>query len=499
MRIPVIADLSIDTSVGGQITIPRSQGKNVIYGQRPDGSLYATQRPSVNIFEDASSTVSKTRGRGIYYWDEVGALYFVNDDTVYKGSYSAPLGVTMGTGIERVEMFVVGAYLVLLDVENNKGYTISSGASTTLVEITDVQFPPKDTPALTIARGGASLNGTLYVYCTNGTIHNSDVEDPTSWAGDFKTSEIESDPGVACIKHNNNIATFGTWTTEFFYDNANKVGSPLNVRTDIIQSIGCANLDTLWSSGNEVFFVGQNKTGDLSVFFLSNYQLKKISKTDLDTFLTTSVITDALKIAGTGFTAGGHLFYILTIYSVSTDIVPLTSLVYDSFKQTWGVWELAHSGINDCPLIQWTSATGTRAGQGILSNGDIITIVDDNNPQDTTEAQVYVLAGYVDTGYITDTSGTGNDIELEIIIGPADFETREYKYPKNLYLISEKTTSIITVSWSDQDNDSFNTGRTVDLSNPGNKLTRTGRFRSRNHKISYTGTNQIQLEAIEYG
>ena len=126
MRIPVTTSLAIDNFSGGVINIASSSTTNAIFNKYADGRLFFTQRPSINIFEDASVTVADTKGRGIYYWNEVSARYFVNDNVVYKGDYSSPLGVNLTTGTDKVYFFEVGEYLVILDPQNNEGWTINN-------------------------------------------------------------------------------------------------------------------------------------------------------------------------------------------------------------------------------------------------------------------------------------------------------------------------------------------------------------------------------------
>jgi len=95
MRIPVAPTLGIEKFSAGSISIPISHLKNGVFLKRSDGGAYITQRPSIDIAQDASGTVTDTDGRGVFYWEAASALYFVNSDTVYKAAYSAPLGVTV--------------------------------------------------------------------------------------------------------------------------------------------------------------------------------------------------------------------------------------------------------------------------------------------------------------------------------------------------------------------------------------------------------------------
>ncbi len=499
-RIPVVTNLSIDSFSGGVVQVASSLTKNVIFGKYSDGRVYATQRPSINIFEDASVTVSDAQGRGIYYWDRVGARYFVNKAKVYKGSYSAPLAATLSAGTQKVYFFEVGTNLVIIDPENNEGWYITAAASTTLVEITDVAFPPKQTPALSLIRGGVVINGSLYVGATNGEIWECAKEDPTLWnILNFKSAEVSPDNLVLLVEHLDHIAGIGTRSLEFFYDNANPTGSSLNVRRDIIHNIGTVDFDTAWSDGTSAYFASLNPAGDINVQLMSNFSLSKISNDDVDSFLTSSVITDGLKLVADGFTAAGHSYYVITIYYIDTVVMALSSLVYDISQGTWNFWELAHTGIDRFPVVGWTRSTSTRAGDGILSNGDIITVGDDKNPQDATEAQVYVLTDYVLAGYISDTGSSGANIEMEIITGPKDFGSRDYKYADNLRIATTPTATAqnLTVYRSDEGNNNYSAGQTIDLANHNNKLTRQGRFRTRNHKLTFAGDEQIEIEGIE--
>ncbi|MEN8171423.1 MAG: hypothetical protein ABFS03_00935 [Chloroflexota bacterium] len=501
MRVPVTTSLTIEQFVAGQVTVKVSGTKNAVYGKRADGTVFASQRPGVNIYEDASAaSVTTGKGRGIYYWAAVGAKYFVNGATVYKASYSAPLAATMTAGTDKVNFYEVGDNLVIIDTENNEGWYITSAASTTLVSISDVDFPPNQTPALTLAHGGASLNGTLYVGCTNGEIWNSAVEDPTTWGiADFTSAEVSPDDGVALYQHTDHIGFFGTKSLEFFYDNANPTGSPLNARSDVVHEIGTINHDTVWAEFNTLYFVGQTPSGSLGVYVLTNFQVNKISNNDFDSLLTSAVITDNVEVFGSGFTAGGRSFYCLTLFNIGSGVVSTeATYVFDS-SGVLGDWELAYTDIDDMPLIGWTLATETRAGEGILSNGDLVTINDDFNPQDTTEEQVYILADYFEPGYYTSTAADGDPIEMEIVLGQGDSGTLETKFADGLRVVATPTdaSQLMTIQWSDEGNNNYNTGRTIDLSNPKNRLNRCGSYKIRNYKLTYSGTENVEVEGLE--
>ena len=502
MRIPVTTSLTIEDFTAGVVTVPVSITKNCIFGKRASGQVFATQRPGTNIFLNVSDTaVTDVQGRGIYYWEAVDAIYFVNNDEVYKTSYTGALtGASMTAGTERVEFFEVGDYLVIIDAENNQGFWISSAASTVLVEITDVDFPPKQTPALTLAKGGAVLNKTLFVMTTNGQLWNSGVEDPVNWAGtDFIEAEVATDGGVMCWQHSNHIAAIGNRSIEYFYWAGNQVGSPLDVRRDLTYDTGAADYNSAWADADQVFFVGATSSGSFGVYRLTALNLNKISESDLDSLLTTALTTEDIRLVGSGLSAGGRAFYILTLYYViSSEIVPIVSYVYDN-TMGWSTWDLSAVGISHYPLVSWTQGTATRAGQGMLSNGDVISLLDDFIPLDGVEVAGWVETGWVEDGWVVKSSTVGESMEMQIITGSGDVQTREPKYQSKLRLVATETNASqnVLVQWSDNGNNNYNSGRNIDLSNIDNRLNRGGRFKTRNYKLTTSASEKVEIEAIE--
>lgn len=572
MQIPVSNTLGIDEFVGGEITVPVSRVINGIFEQRSDGTAYITQRPSIDIAEDASATVSNARGRGVFYWEAVTANYFVNDNKVYKGDYSTEVneasvsvtdidgdGTTAtatatshgyvtgdkitissstsfdgeytitktgantftfphassninetgnavrglgGGGTERVTFHEIGNYLVILDHEDNKGWYINSGSSTVLVEITDTDFPGH-LSSNEMSRGGCVLDGTLYVMDKNGNLAGSDIEDPTVWDSlNTINAEVEQDGGVALAAHRNHVVAFGNRTIEFFYDAANASGSPLAVRQDVTHEIGAVDFSTAWGDQNVLFFVGQTRAGGMGVYMMDGFMPSKISTTDIDTFLTSAVHTDGKSIVGSGFSTGSGMFYVLTTYHVTTNVVPLESIVYNPVTGTWTQWELMHSGVDDCPIIDWTVANATRLGYGILSNGDVITVGDDWSPYDSTGATegLWVVADDVfEDGVFTNTSSSASSvvISMEIVTGDSDYGTTNRKRMDKLRLTGPVTgdSQTLTVQWSDEDNNDYNAGRTLDTSVPGRSINRLGSFRRRNFKFTYAGSEKWEFPA----
>lgn len=498
VRIPVTTELKIEEFAGGKITVAQTMVKNGIFAQRADKTWYTTQRPSLNIADDASDDISDAKGRGVYYWETVGATYYVNDATIYKNSYSSAVtGTGFTGGTERVYFFEVGNYLVILDPENDEGWYIDSATSTAYSKITDTDFT-----GITLAKGGAVINGRLYVPGTDGTIIGSDLNDPTAYAAlNFLDAELEPDDLGGMAEHHQNAVAFGTRTIEFFYDAGNPTGSPLSPRLEISHEVGLANMHTIWSENDILFFVGISRSGEIGVYVMVDFSVRKVSTPDIDSFLTSAVTTDSKKLVGSGHSIGGGLYYVLTVYHLTDGVIdPLTTLVYDAKTGVWpGAWDLMHDGIDEYPLIAWTETGRTRVGEGMLSNGDIVTLGDDFSPQDSKVSGGLFASGLFAPGLFSATGASGTNIRMEVITGQADFGTRNLKFVSSYRAVGTATQNSqdLTISWSDEDNDSYTSGRTLDTSKPRHRLRRGGRFVQRNHKAVYAGSEQYEFEGLE--
>ena len=498
MRLNPAADLHINAFNGAVITELESGITNGLVEKRGD-VVYLTQRPSIDVFEDADTHVSDARGRALIYWDETTALYIMNNDTVYKSSQSNSISTTPTAGTKKCHFLVLGANMVLLDPENNQGFQISN--SDTLTEITDTDFPPKQTPAVGLAFGGAVLNNALYVLGENGTVYGSDSGDSTAWNSlNFLEASRDPDAGVFLGRHHDNIAAYGSSTIEFFYDAGNATGSPLSRRQDVSYQIGCASGESVWEEGDRSFFVGVNFSGAMGVYTLEQFAPRKVSTATLDSFLTQSIAREGFSVVGSGVAAHGHIFYFLTVYSVSGDIVPSTTFVYDDTTGLWGDWETSINDITKLPIVDWTKRRGpiARFGEGILSNGDLITLNDNMVPTDTILAAIYMDTDYVDTGYVLDSGASGTSITMKSRMGMTDNGTNLYKYPLSYRQVSDLTpnTQTLTLRWADESNASFTSGKSLDTSIYV-KAYRNGRFRRRNHELEYSGSDIIRIEAIE--
>lgn len=501
LRIPPQPNLKIEKFSGGVVTVADTLAKNAVFDTYSDGKLFAMQRPSFNIRDDASVETADENGRGIYYWQRLGETYFVNNDTVYKGGYSLSLAATITGGKDRVYFAELGLYLVIIDSENNQGWYIHTTTPTVITEITDVDFPPKQTPSFQLSRGAAVLNGTLYVLDDTGTVSSCAVEDPTSWtATDFIEAEFENDGGSYIGLHHNNIVVFGGKTCQFFYDAANPVGSPLSPRTDLSYRIGGLAMDVYAEAQDNIYFVGTTDGGHVGVYTIQSFNIVAIGSTDMNALLSSAIYNENMTLVVAAFSMGDSIYFsITTAFDANPKDVQQT-FMYSSRFNSWGIWCLAHVGYKAFDVISWSGGkeVATSSGQGITARGDIITISDDFFPQDTLLAQIYVVDDYVEIGYVSETEQSGMAIPFELIFGYSDLSIRENKRYHTLQVVAEGVESgNVNISWSDRNNNNYGGIRVLQAENLDDQTNRLGSARRRNFKLTHSLEDQYRIVGLE--
>lgn len=507
MKLPIVKSLHIENFTGTAITNADYFNKNAIIGEYDDGRMYATQRPSIDIFEDASATPGiPEKGRGVYFWHDAGASgdrYIVVDNKVYKGNLSTAIHTISG-GTKPVYFVEMVNWLVILDPENNEGWYIQNTTPwTTVVQITAADFPGQSNNlAEELVAGGAFLDGRLYVATKTSKIYNSGANSPVTWnlTTDTISAERESDIGVYIDKHRDHVVMFGSRTIEFFYNAGNPAGqSPLSRRRDLFHNTGIMQGDAAWREGDDIYFVGTYPSGPLTVKKLIDFQVQTISTPEIETFITNARLKEKANFVSSGFTAGQRTFYVITFYRIVGGVISASiTITFDGIS--WSIWE---SSLCDCgkfPLIGWSVRSGSdaRVGEGIFANGDLLTVSDIFVPVDTLLSSAYILTDYVQSGYYISTGGTGNNIEMTVRTGPFDGDTNYWKFGHTLEVVGDESSASLnaTVKWSDGNSLSFNAGRTVDLSTK-QKLTRLGRFKRRNHEVVINIAEQYRIEALE--
>lgn len=467
--------------------------------------LYIQRRPAFSPSRPAAITIGNVPipngvGRGIFYNDTNDTVYIVIGTHLYADKIGAITEITLpGGGITGNYQNSGGTYI------NQCGF-VQITAPTTKIFFCDgakawVIDPTTNVATQVVSAGLPSPHVTIPVYLdgytflldfNTGKIYNSNVNDPTTWVStSFITPEMYPDKTVAITKQLNQLVAIGKSSVEFFYDAGNSSGSPLARTGQAVIQTGTLNGESVATSDGVVTMLAKGQGGELYVAGLEGLKLKPLSTPPVERMINNFVVSNNLNPTSKGygflFRSDGHFFYCLVLIPIDTDIpqfsVPRipTVLLYDLVEQEWTQYTnfipcSASSRNGFCLLQDMTSGKYSYYGHAGAS------IFNDS---------VYNVAN--------DTF-TSTPITSTIITSIYDAGSMVRKKLNKLNIVGDFITPNIvdscSISWTDNDYQSYSAGRSYNLSSRVN-LTNLGTFRRRAFKLLITTSYPWRLEFLE--
>lgn len=500
-RIPITTAIDPEayTYASNTLTLNGSLAKNAIYSKYPDGRLYATQRPNLTILQNASASGVTNKGRGLYYWSAASSLIIVNNDTVYVGDYAHLQSTHITTGTEPVYFAEVGDKLIILVPDGGSfgtGYICSVVSSfvITITLISDPNFPPNQSPPKSLAGGGVSLDGYLFVLTKDKFIWNSAQYDASSWdALDFIRAEREIDTGVYLGKHHDHLIALGTRSIEFFYDAGNPVGSPLTRREDVAYRIGPYNPRAVFSTDDNLYFLGSEKQGSMSLFKISQFTPTKLSDQSMDQLFASLGSFGSSDVVGSmlsGFFTESHGLLFITFFTggLGSPILEKYTIIYDTSTGLFSQFQTSAASITQFGVISTTYNSLT--GIGFSTNATLLFSTGD-------------LASFTYETTKQDTQALNTKIPFEFIIRTveSDLGTVTNKFVERMSVVGTTISggtdaSPLYVSWSNDHYKDFTAERQLHTG-LNRSLTRGGKFKRRAYQLRYVGTDTLRIEGIE--
>ncbi len=347
---------------------------------------------------------------------------------------------------------------------NNNQYMVAKNSvdawylySGLLTKITSTNYPKSTVP------GVVSLDSTVYVMGSDGTIYGCNLQDPTTWNSmNFITADYESDAGVRLCKLQNYICALKKNTTQFFYDAGNPTGSPLSPILNATANIGCASAGSVVQMDNTLVYMSQTFQMGRSIVVLNGFSPVKISNQYVDRILNAD---DLATVYAFSIKVGGHDFYVLTLKTSAI------TLVCDMATKEWHVRK-----------------SGTTYFRGINYATD--------NATDFIQDELLGIVYSVSPTLYQDNAAT---MTVTAIGDKVDLNSNQRKFCARLDLIGDRysSTNNVTISWTDDDYQTYSTGVVVDMSTSRPGIPRMGSFRRRAHKITHTDNMPLRLEAFE--
>jgi hypothetical protein len=308
-------------------------------------NYYATKNSDGRIFSERrfgvlpAFTNTAAPGRGLFAFGTavlavIGTTFFVN-------------GVAQGTvnGGSQYQFTLTGQGGTAVFLKNNTNAYTWNGA--VLTPVTDPNYPAVTVP------GVIWLDGYVAVLTPGGILVNSNLNTPATW-GALNTinGSLSPDPGAAVARLYNYVASFGQFSTTFFYDAGNTPpGSPFLPNIAAAVNVGCANGNSMVATENTIFWVGQTHQKGRKVYMMNGLTPQPIS----DEFIEKILNADNLATVFAYYIEiNGGVFYVLTLQGSNC------TLVYNAQAGMWSRWSSTALGT---PQI----AVGATVSNGVVT------------------------------------------------------------------------------------------------------------------------------------
>jgi hypothetical protein len=429
-------------------------------------TIYNVKRPG---FQTLNTPAAGSIGTAVMVWTGQGAgtkvmsAFGGTNSTIYDSTTSK--GAITGKATQIAEMTVSNVATIIVPSTDSTAWYFDNGASVAVMtKIADADFPGN--AGFTLTGGFAVMDGYAFIMDTLGNIWNSDVNSITAWtATSFINANSYPDKGIGVMRFQDTILAFGTESVQHYYNSGNASGSPLSRIEARTMRLGCANGDCMTTIENSVFWAGSSPQGGMHVSMYGPGGYKKISTSELEAIL---ILAGASNLSMTAVEMSGNTMVILKA-STST-------FVYVVEEGEWHEW-------NSLAGILWYKCAGVSAGgtQVIYSvsntstSGKVFTI----NPSSLT---------YQDNGVA---------YTARIQLGKlGDGDKLTFWEEINIIGDQNPTSSTLTVSYSDDDYQTWNTLGTVDLSSNLRRLTQGGAAYRRAWALVHSDNTPFRLEAI---
>lgn len=359
---------------------------------------------------------------------------------------------------------------------NGVGCGLWTVSGSTITQVTDANYK-----SFNVQPGIAYLDQVYYVIEIGGKILGSGLGDPTTWpALDFVQADPEYGGGVTVCRHLNYLLAYYNFGMQVYYDaNAapNGQGIALNPVLSASFRVGCCSAFTVVEMADNNFWVAQDALYGRSVVMMTGLTMATISTPFIEKILNNPAIDWSIGIASKtwadGVKFGGHQFYVLTLSNLGF------SLAFDLNTKQWAVWTSIVGGAE-------TAFIGRHSFQDGFNGQSGNTWMLDTNTG-------YVIK--VDPTVYTESTGWG--IHVQAVTPNMDWGTLNWKRFGYMNQFADTVNTTVSVSYSDNDYQTFSTARTIDLNTVRKQLRNCGSSRRRAWKIEHTDNTPLRLYSMK--
>jgi len=399
--------------------------------------------------------------RGTHYWEDQDKLFIAYEDKIdivigSTGVFSAtvtPFTTTTGP-VGFTEFYYDDGTTKVVAGDGEDLVTIDS--SNTMVVGSDADMPTPFEPHIMF------LDGYLFmIKAGTSDIYNSLLNDPLSWVpGDFLTAEMLPDTLIRISRLSNYLIAFGSASIEYFFDAGNASGSPLQRNDTPVKSVGYLN--GFASHANKIYFIGQSSTTAPELYVLEDFKMDTVENPMLRRYIQKNTEFTAGLVSN-----GGHTFYVLTLDGIT--------FALDTDTKVWVRW--GYQAEDTLPVAHSTIIPIDGSGH----------------------CSVFALEGKDGMFFFNPAAYQDSSTNFPVVCQTPKqrFDSMHEKFMSRLIVLADKTTGNLSVSWSDDDFETFSTARTIDMSLKQPKLDRMGAFIARAFRFSFINNSPLKMDMVE--
>jgi hypothetical protein len=483
-RIPIIGGQTIASNV---IDVSGYQGQRYknCYPKRlkltnTDDKWVLTKTPSIATAQvtftssgtDAITSISDDgkwiwKGRRLYTWSGGAPSH-----TAASGTYV----ISMHRVIDPVGTDEI--YAGILQNGSLFSYTWNNNTSTFTLSAA-LPFSTYNALALPVPNLSAVLNGRLYVLTNGGRIYNSNPGAYLTFSStSFIVPETKGDLCQAIINYKNNLVAFSSQSTEFFYDGAIELGSPLVRQEAYTQLYGIFDRTDLAQLGDNVFFMSWGDRQGFGIYTLDNFNVTKISNSYIDTLLNNDDMT--------GGSPSNFDVYMAVMSGDVCGAVGLTISNHLAYNFTQGAWFEY-----DCPI----ATIHPPGGGGITVAQSLVT----GSQYRTTFFVLPYGTDIITYSYLSQDYNPSISITAEYVEDIQDFGSQRWKHFEQIYAIGDfgnNTVELAYTPYMDYTNWSTYQSRTP-VQHDMIRYQNLGRYRRLARRWRFAGTSNIMMEGSE--
>jgi len=457
-----ITEGAIDASLTGMIIFSATG----ITGATPAGGIYLF---NITYDETATTFTADTTSASPTLTNCTGGVFTAQEVAVGQ--------LLSGTGIPanaRVQAVDYGAGTITMGSDD--ATTVNATATNAGITVTREHLQKlmsANMPDTNTCPYACFMDGYIFFIDEKGRLYNTQYNDyHTLHATNYLATSLRGAQigGIVVVK--NKIMVVTEEEVGFYQNVGNPQGSVLKRVPEMTLTVPAANRSTggyhtLHSLRNYVAIANGYNT---YLYNIDTHQLEQISDdlTRQENFITTGGSNPGVRL----IRYFGRDYVLVTYQDTST---ARDTMCYDIKNKLWTKLDFNKTMIG--------ASSGTQDTVYWISLNDTGGYVDRWQDRSNMVWQDYNAQSYT----------------MTIQTARADFGTQRYKRVRRLTLIGDEQLSAASVSiqWSDDDYQNFNTARTVDMADNRGTITELGVMRRPAFKITNSSNTPLRLEAIE--